>query len=114
MAYVCKGTLLVNGDSVRVRLYSCHDKSIMTGVESNTNRITVDQLGTVADVGHVYYSVRTNANKLSFATQVDNGAQILYDNVKDVFTIRSKHSKRTNFFSFIATSSVETAYYTLS
>ena len=96
MANVCISILLIKSDSVRVRLYCCHDDFIVTAVESNTNGITVHQQGTFADVGHVYYSARANANMLSFATQVDNGAQILHDNVKDVLTMRFKHSNCCN------------------
>ena len=88
MAYVCKDTLLVISYFACIQLYCCDDKIAVTGVESNASRITVDRQGTFTDGGHDYYSAHANANILSFAIQVDNGAQILYDNVTDVFTTR--------------------------
>ena len=57
----------------------------MTGVEANTTGVIVNLEGTFSDVGQVYYSDKANANILSFATQIDNGARIVYDDTNNVF-----------------------------
>ena len=71
---------------------------VMTGVEANSAGTVVDTEGTFEDVGHVYYSEHANANILSFATQVDNGADISYDNKQDLFTMRPANSKQVYTF----------------
>jgi hypothetical protein len=70
----------------------------MTGVEVDTNGVVVDEEGTFCDVGQVYYSAKANANMLSFATQIDTGARIVYDDRKDVFTMQPKNRKRVYTF----------------
>ena len=71
---------------------------VMTEVEANSAGTVVDTEGTFEDVGHVYYSEHANANILSFATQVDNGADISYDNKQDLFTMRPANSKQVYTF----------------
>ena len=70
----------------------------MTGVEANSDGTVVNEEGIFQDVGHVYYSNCANANISSFATQVDNGADIIYDNKQDVLTMRPANSKQLYTF----------------
>ena len=70
----------------------------ITGVEANTTGVIVNLEGTFSDVGQVYYSDKANANILSFATQIDNGARIVYDDTNDVFIMQPKNSKSVYTF----------------
>ena len=75
----------------------------MTGVDATSPGVKVDQEGIFHDVGHVYYSPFANANILSFATQVDNGATIRYDSIKDIFEMTPRNSNNTYVFARKAT-----------
>ena len=56
--------------------------------------VSVDREGEFGEFGTVYYSSSASANILSFASQVDSGASIRYDHLRDYFTLRSKSSTR--------------------
>ena len=54
--------------------------------------VTVDREGEFEEFGTVLYSGDASANILSFASQVDAGATIRYDHLKDCFTLQPKGS----------------------
>ena len=63
----------------------------VSGIQSGDG-VTVDREGEFGEFGTVFYSGEASANILSFASQVDAGANIRYDYVKDCFTLRPKGS----------------------
>ena len=79
------------------------NKDLLTDVrKSETVRVSgsvsVDREGNFGEFGTVYYSGAESANILSFASQVDSGADIRYDHLSDCFTLQPKGSTRTYRF----------------
>ena len=83
----------------------------MKGVQSDAAGVKIRQEGDFGDVGVVYVSDRSNANILSFASQVDNGADISYDKVGDLFTMRPAGSNKTYSFARKDVSGSEGRFY---
>ena len=74
------------------------DKTVrVSGIEQGSG-VSVDREGNFGEFGTVYYSGAASANILSFASQVDSGAEIRYDHVSDCFTLQPKGSTRTYRF----------------
>ena len=74
------------------------DKTVrVSGIEQGGG-VSVDREGNFGEFGTVYYSGAATANILSFASQVDAGAEIRYDNLSDCFTLQPKGSARTYRF----------------
>ena len=73
-------------------------KVIMKGVQSGAQGVEITCEGTFQDCGRVFYSEKASANILSFACQVDSGAEIQYDSDSDRFTMRPHGS--CNIYSF--------------
>lgn len=63
----------------------------VSGIEAGGG-VTVDCEGEFREFGTVFYSGDASANILSFASQVDAGATIRYDHLKDCFTLQPKGS----------------------
>ena len=63
----------------------------VSGIEAGGG-VTVDREGEFGEFGTVFYSGDASANILSFASQVDAGASIRYDHLKDCFTLQPKGS----------------------
>ena len=74
------------------------DKTVrVSGIEQGSG-VSVDREGNFGEFGTVYYSGAASVNILSFASQVDSGAEIRYDHVSDCFTLQPKGSTRTYRF----------------
>ena len=74
------------------------DKAINVGGIQLGGGVAVDQEGDFGELGRVYYSEAASANILSFASQVDSGAEIRYDHNHDVFTLQPRNS--SNIYQF--------------
>ena len=70
----------------------------MCGIQLGAEPVVVDTVGDFREFGTVYYSEHASANILSFASQVNAGADIDYDKVLDRFTLTPAHSKNTYIF----------------
>ena len=70
---------------------------IVSGIQRDSG-VAVCHEGDFGDLGKVYLSETAAANVLSFASQVDSGAVIRYDHVRDIFTLKPRHGKRTYEF----------------
>ena len=65
---------------------------VLRGVESNSKGVTVELEGDFNEIGTVFMSEKATANILSFAAQVDAGANIQYDQPNDRFTMTPANS----------------------
>ena len=80
------------------------NKDLLTDVRKSdktvrvSGSVSVDREGNFGEFGTVYYSGAESANILSFASQVDSGADIRYDHLSDCFTLQPKGSTRTYRF----------------
>ena len=63
----------------------------VSGIQAGVG-VTVDREGEFGEFGTVFYSGDASANILSFASQVDAGASIRYDHLKDCFKLQPKGS----------------------
>ena len=64
------------------------EKSInMCGIQRGAKPVIVDTVGDFGEFGQVYFSEHASANILSFASQVNAGADIEYDKTLDRFTL---------------------------
>ena len=70
----------------------------MHGVENNSNGVKVDLEGEFNEIGTVFVSEKASANILSFAAQVDSGAEMSYDSKFDRFIMKPAGSD--NCYSF--------------
>ena len=69
------------------------DKGIvLNGVDKDSRGINVDMVGTLGDIGTVYYCPSAAANILSFAAMSDSGADIRYEAKNGRFTMKPKGS----------------------
>lgn len=59
------------------------EKSVSVGGTQLGGAVTVNEEGDFGELGKVFYSPGASANILSFAAQVDAGAAIRYDYMKD-------------------------------
>ena len=71
---------------------------VMHGVEDNSNGVKVDMEGEFNEIGTVFVSEKASANILSFAAQVDSGAEMSYDSKFDRFIMKPAGSD--NYYSF--------------
>jgi Zinc knuckle len=62
-------------------------KVVVGGIQRGASGVRVTQQGTFRDIGTVYFNECASANILSFAMQVDSGADITYDKSTDRFTM---------------------------
>jgi hypothetical protein len=70
----------------------------MCGIQLGAAPVIVDTVGDFREFGTVYYSEHSSANILSFASQINAGADIDYDKVLDRFTLTPAHSSNTYIF----------------
>jgi hypothetical protein len=70
----------------------------MYGIQLGAQPVLVDRVGDFREFGTVYYSEHSSANILSFASQVNAGADINYDKVLDKFTLTPAKSNTTYVF----------------
>jgi hypothetical protein len=70
----------------------------MRGIEKQGQGVNITLEGTFGYIGQVYYSDNASANILSFASQVDNGCRISYNQDTDDFTMESP--SRQNVYTF--------------
>ena len=76
------------------------EKSIsMSGIQLGAEPVLVDTVGDFKEFGPVYFSEMASANILSFASQINAGADIDYDKSSDHFTLRPANSGNTYVFS---------------
>jgi hypothetical protein len=61
------------------------------GIQRGAAGVRVTEEGIYRDVGIVYYSDLASANILSFASQIDAGADISYDKANDRFVMTPVH-----------------------
>jgi hypothetical protein len=71
---------------------------LLGGIQRGAAGVRVTEQGLFRDVGIVYYSDLVSANILSFASQVDAGADITYDKVNDRFTMIPAKGESTYHF----------------
>lgn len=64
------------------------------GVQASAAGILVSKEATFRDLGKVYYSENTSANILSFASQIDAGAHITYNQTNDYFSLTPANGSR--------------------
>jgi Zinc knuckle len=77
---------------------SCENPVTMTGVQHGSKGVSISEEGEFLDIGTVFYSKDAAANILSFASQVDAGANIQYNGAKDEFSLRPANSHNVYFF----------------
>ena len=70
----------------------------MSGIQLGAKPVIVDTIGDFDEFGPVYFSKNSSANILSFASQVNAGAEINYDRLTDIFTLRRANSSNTYVF----------------
>lgn len=75
------------------------EKSVSVGGIQLGGAVTVNEKGDCGELGKVFYSPGASANILSFAAQVDAGAAIRYDYMKDSFSLKPRDSARVYHFS---------------
>ena len=62
----------------------------LNGVQSGASGINICEEGNFRKLGKVYFSTKTAANILSYATMIDNGNEISYSQSTDTFTLTPK------------------------
>ena len=83
----------------------------MKGVENESNGVLVTEEGTFRDLGKVFYSNKASANILSFASQIDAGASITYNQDNDSFTMIPRSRQTIYTFGRKATTTGERRMY---
>ena len=73
---------------------SCENSVTMTGVQQGSKGVSISEEGEFLD----FYSKDAAANILSFASQVDAGADIKYNGAKDQFSLRPANSDNVYIF----------------
>jgi hypothetical protein len=68
------------------------------GIQRGASGVKVTEEGEFRDVGTVYVNDSATANILSFASQVDAGADITYDKDNDRFVMRPARSNTAYYF----------------
>ena len=71
---------------------------LLGGIQRGATGLRVTQEGDFNDVGTVYFNETTSANILSFASQIDAGADISYDRTRDRFVMIPAGGRNTYFF----------------
>ena len=71
----------------------------MCSIQLGASPVIVDTIGDFDEFGSVYYSENSSANILSFASQVNAGAEINYDRLSDVFTLKRANGSNVYVFS---------------
>jgi hypothetical protein len=75
------------------------EKKVMVGgIQRGASGVKVTEEGEFRDVGTVYVNDSATANILSFASQVDAGADITYDKDNDRFVMRPARSNTAYYF----------------
>ena len=70
----------------------------MKGVQNDKEGVRISTEGDFMDTGTVYFSDKSSANILSFASQIDNGADISYDKRLDQFVMQPRNSGTVYIF----------------
>lgn len=71
---------------------------LLGGIQKGATGVRVTQEGDFEDVGTVYFNETTSANILSFASQIDAGADISYDKDGDRFVMTPAGGRKTYYF----------------
>ena len=71
----------------------------LNGVQSGASGINICEEGNFRKLGKVYFSTKTAANILSYATMIDNGNEISYSQSTDTFTLTPKEGGEQFVFS---------------
>ena len=75
------------------------DKKVMLGgIQRGATGVKVTKQGIFRDVGTVYFNPAASANILSFASQIDAGADITYDKYGDKFVMTPASGENTYHF----------------
>jgi hypothetical protein len=77
---------------------ACENPVTMTGVQQGSKGVSISQEGEFLDIGTVFYSKDAAANILSFASQVDAGADIRYNGAKDELSLCPTNSHNVYLF----------------
>jgi hypothetical protein len=73
-------------------------KVLLGGIQSGASGVRGTQEGEFKDIGTVYFNELASANILSFASQIDAGADITYDKARDRFVMIPDQGKNTHYF----------------
>jgi hypothetical protein len=87
-------------------------KVLVVGVHRGANGVKVTEEGDFSDIGTVYCSDSASANILSFASQIDAGADISYDKIADRFVMTPAGGRNTYLFGRKEASGSEGRFYT--
>jgi hypothetical protein len=75
------------------------DKTVLLGgIQRGATGVRVTKEGDFRDIGKVYYDESASANILSFASQIDSGADISYDRGGDRFVMKPASGTSTYYF----------------
>jgi hypothetical protein len=84
----------------------------MCGIQVGADPVIVDTVRDFSEFGTVYFSEDASAKILSFASQINPGADISYDKLRDRFTLTPEGSNNTYIFSRKDMSGSEGRFYT--
>jgi hypothetical protein len=87
-------------------------KVVLGGIQRSASGVKVTQEGEFSDVGTVYFSDLASANILSFASQIDAGADISYDKRADTFVMTPAGGRNTYLFGRKQANGIEGRLYT--
>jgi Zinc knuckle len=73
-------------------------KVVLGGIQRGSSGVRVTQQGTFRDLGTVYFDECASANILSFAMQVDSGADVTYDKATDRFIMIPASGRSVYYF----------------
>lgn len=68
------------------------------GIQSGADPVFVNTIADFGDFGEVYFSESASANILSFASQINSGADITYNKTADAFVLKPANSDNTYIF----------------
>ena len=102
---------IVGNDKLLTNMRKADRAINMSGIQLGAEPVSVDTVGDFADLGTVYYSQVASANIISFASQVNAGADITYDKLSDRFVLRPANSDNVYMFSRKDVDSSEGRFY---
>ena len=73
-------------------------KLLLGGIQRGASGVRVTEEGDFQDIGTVYFNESASANILSFASQIDAGADITYEKQRDRFVMIPDQGKNAYYF----------------
>jgi hypothetical protein len=89
---------IFNNEKLLIGVKDAKRKIMLGGIQRGATGVKVTKQGEFRDVGTVYYNPAASANILSFASQVDSGADISYDKLNDMFIMMPASGMNTYHF----------------